>query len=201
MSKQLYFHSPFSETYVYQERDRALLLSFILSELNICAISLTSTWAFSLSSLCEKTYDAPLNRLQEHMRLLPYAFPMHKKEGLELQEMISYLTSSLLYRCVFVPEEYLQKLFILLDPFIQECKKEENFLFFLLDHYSEIKALSPINYLPKLFHSLYPEGLSKLQTILCDHFHKKGFTAHLLTIAERIKQLPSQKAIHESSSC
>lgn len=201
MSGRLYFHSPFSETYAYQQRDRGLLISFILSELEICARSLTSTWAFSLSSLCEKMYDAPLNRMQEHMRLLPYAFPQYKKEGLELQEMISYLTCSLLYRCFFSPEEYLKKLFVLLDPFIQECKLEENFLFFLLDHYSKIKSFTPLHYLPKLFHHLYPEGLGKLQKNLCDYFHKKGFTAHLLTIAERIKELPSLEALDASSSC
>jgi len=200
MSKHLYFHSPFSETYLYEERDRSLLLSFILSELEICSTTMTNNWTFSLSSLCEKTYDAPLNRLQEHARLLAYAFPEHKKEGQELQEMISHLTSSLVYRCFFPPEEYLQKLFILLDPFIQICKQEVNFLFFLLDHYHKIQAFTPLNYLDKLFHSLHPEGLNKLQKNLCDHFQKKGLTTHLLTIVEQIKKLPSQEGLYESSS-
>lgn len=201
MSNHLYFHSPFSETYPYQEKDRALLVSFILSELNICAASLTSEWTFSRLSLREKAYDAPLHRLQEHIRLLPYAFPQHKKEGIELQETLSYITSCLLYRCAFTPKEYLQKLFVLLDSFIQECKQEKNFLFFLLDHYHEIKALTPLHYLPKLFYNVYPEGLNKFQTSLCDYFHKKGFTAHLLTIAERIKQLPTEEVIHASPPC
>ena len=200
MSKHLYFHSPFSESYPYEEKDRCLLLSFILCEFEICSTTLTNTWTFSLPSLCEKTYDAPLNRLQEHARLLPYAFPEHKKEGLELQEMISYLISSLLYQQPLPAEEYLQRLFIFLDPFIQKCKQEAIFLFFLLNHYNEIQAFTPLNYLAKLFHNLHPEGLSKLQKNLCEHFHKKGLNAHLLTIAEGIKKLPRYEAIYESSS-
>ncbi len=201
MSNHLYFHSPFSETYVYQRKDRALLLSFILAELKVCAESHTTTWHFSLSSLCKQVYDAPLNRLQEHVKLLPYAFPMFRNEGIELQETLSLLRDFLIYRCFFTPEEYLQKLFVLLDPFIQECKEEEHFLLFLLEHYDHIKTLTPKNYLLKLFYSLCPEGLGALETNLCDHFHKKGFSTHLLTIAERIKQLSAQEAICESTSC
>jgi hypothetical protein len=201
MSNHTYFHSPFSETYPYEEKDRALLICFILSELNICATSLTSTWIVARSSFHEKAYDAPLHRLQEHIRLLPYAFPKHKKEGIELQEALSYITSRLLYQCAVTPQEHLQKLFLLLDAFIQECKQEKNFLFFLLDRYHEIKQLTPTNYLPKLFYNAYPEGMKKLQTSLCDYFHKKGFTAHLLTIAERIKQLPPQEVIHATPPC
>ena len=103
MSKHLYFHSPFSETYLYEERDRSLLLSFILSELEICSTTMTNNWTFSLSSLCEKTYDAPLNRLQEHARLLAYAFPEHKKEGQEHEFRVyqKFLSSFLDYRSPF----------------------------------------------------------------------------------------------------
>lgn len=201
MSNHLYFHSPFSETYVYQRKDRALLVSFILEELKVCAKSHTNTWHFSLSSFCKQVYDAPLNRLLEHVKLLPYAFPDFLKEGIELQESLSLLRDFLTYRCFFTPEEYLQKLFVLLDPFIQECKQEEHFVFFLLKNYDLIKTLSPKNYLLDLFYSVYPEGLDTLETNLCDHFYKKGFSSHLLTIAERMKQLSSQEETCESTSC
>ena len=187
---KLYFHSPFSEKSVYNEKNRALLLSFALSELFTCANELSETWVSSLSSLKNRAYDAPLNKLQEHSTLLLLAFPLHKQSIFNFKEKLAHLIYSLTH-------DHLNQLFFLLEPLIKECKQDENFLFFLLTHYKEIDKFSKPRYLLNLFYEFYPENISHLHTVICDFFHKKGFTGLIPQVTILLQQLKQRESTCE----
>ena len=172
MQAKLYFHSPFSEERIYSQTDKALLLSFAMSELFTCMKEDSKDWA--LSSYKEKTYDAPLNKLQEHVNLLLVAFPKHKESLFDLKEKVSRLIFFISRSLSFNKQDHLKELFSLLEPLIKECKEDNHFLFFLLKNQKVLASLLDPSYLPDLFESLY--GILELQTLLCDSFHKKGFT-------------------------
>jgi len=187
LQQQLYYHSPFSKTTSFTEKNKALLLSFALSEIFHCTSELSKTWDHP-SSFEEKTYDAPLNILQEHSTLLLIAFPVFISSLIEFKEKTSSLIYFLRQNLSFSPKNRLKELFLLLQPLIKQCKDDENFLFFLISHYKEINWILDSSYLPSLFNELYPDS-SKLHTLLCDHFHKKGLTRLLPEITFLLNQL------------
>jgi len=187
---KLYFHSPFSEERNYSQKDRALLLSFALSELFACMKESPKNWA--LPSYKEKTYDAPLNKLQEHATLLVVAFIDHKESLFELKEKISRLIFLISRSLAFNEKDHLKELFFLLEPLIKTCGDDEHFLFFLLKNQKELASLLDPTYLPDLFEELY--GLLELQILLCDSFHKKGFTGLIPQITVLFQDLQNKKS-------
>ncbi len=193
MQARIYFHSPFSESNIYTKKDQALLLSFALSELFTCVHELPENWAISLPSLRERFYDAPLNKLQEHATLLLIAFPQYKDSILQMKEEISRLIYFLMHKIDFSQKAFLKHLFSFLEPLVKECQTDKNLLFFLLNHNEEISYFLDVKYLPDLFKEFHPEGLPKLQILLCDYFHKKGFTRRLPEITLLIKQLNKKR--------
>lgn len=176
MQARSYFHSPFSDKDTYEPREKALLLIFALSELLACADEPTYNWTIPLPSLQERAYDAPLNKLQEHILLLRIAFPEHQESFCALKEKVSHLTYFVEKKISFSHKDLLEELFFFLEPLIKECKEDKQLLFFLLKSQEKLNFFLKPSYLLLLLKELYPEGLSNLQTHLCDHFHKKGFT-------------------------
>lgn len=201
MQAKLYFHSPFSDDTIGSLREKSLLLSFSLSEIFTCTKSESENWTLPFPSLKSREQDGPLNRLQEHTLLLLKAFPNHKTYLSKLQEDISHLTYLVLHNLEFSQKDFLKKMYLSLEPLVIECKNDMNFSFFLLTHQTEMANFLEPYYLPNLFKEVYPEGLSKLHTILCDYFHKKGFTRLLPEITILIQQLTKKEFIHESSTC
>jgi len=199
LKTRLYFHSPFSEDNVCSLRDRSLLLSFALSEIFTCAGEHVQNWTLHLPSSKERSEDAPLNKLQEHSTLLLKAFPDHKESLFQLKEEVSHLIYFLRNKIPFSQKELLEKLYIPLEPLVKECIEDKDFLFFLLTHHEKMACFLEPSYLPTLFKEIYPEGLSKLQVVLCDYFHKKGFTRLLPEITVLLQQLTKKEFIHESS--
>ncbi len=195
--KKTNVHSPFSEQTILEGNNRSLLLQFILTEIfdsfSCYKTLLTET---SLASKSDSSFFlsifqniSPLNRIQEHASLFPLAFTNKKIE-------ISIFTHSLsnavhlLYNYQEKPfctkkqktefeakiTSYLRQMFFLLEPFLEECKSDESFLFFLLKHHTEITLLTQPKYFIHLLHKLHPEGISSMQEYICDHFHERGFT-------------------------
>jgi hypothetical protein len=149
----------------------------------------SNTWA--LPSHKETTYDAPLNKLQEHTTLLLVAFIDHKESLLELKEKTSRLIFFIDKLLPFDEKDQLKELFFLLEPLIKECGVDEHFLFFLLKNQKDLASLLDDTYLPDLFEELC--GLAELQTLLCDSFHKKGFTGLIPEITHLFQDLQNKE--------
>jgi hypothetical protein len=59
---------------------------------------------------------------------------------------------------------------------MEDCKEEENFLFFLLSHQQEVSELSHTGHLTSMLKKFHPKGLRFVQEYVCDHFYRKGFS-------------------------
>jgi hypothetical protein len=130
------------------------------------------------------SFQHSLHHLKELIQLLPQAFPGKKNK---LESIIYYFF--LLNHCKSNQIQHLSKLFFLLEPFMKECKNDESFLFFILNHQKEIAVLLGAHHLVAFIAKLYPQGLTSLQKHLCDHFHKKGYPYLLPTVKSLIDQV------------
>ncbi len=205
MRKRAYLHSPFCET-IEKHESRFLLIQFILQEIflshSLCKKEnpeiLLSLQTFSPLCLSTLIQSAPLDRIQEHASLIPLAFPDKKDESFIFSHSLSN-TVNLLYnlgKCACLPKTfssqvtgYLRQMFFLLEPFMEECKNEGAFLFFLLSRQEDIGLLSHPKYLSSFLNKLYPKGLPFIQERVCDHFYKKGFPYLIPKVKTLIKQL------------
>lgn len=182
-----------------------LLLQFILEELFLCHhICETNTKELLPSfnpvsplSLAIFTQEAPIERLQEHTNLLPLAFPEKKQEVKIFLHALSN-TSNLLYNCqsnrmlekyTIQISVYFRQMFFLLEPFLEECKNDGSFLFFLLSHQKEIRLLSHPRHLSSLLRKWHPKGIASIQELVCNHFYKKGFSYLIPEIKSLIRSL------------
>ena len=192
MQKNTYFHSPFSEVTVLKGTNRFLLVQFILTEIFQSVLfpegyinrrlgPIKTLPRLSLSLFFE---TSSFSRMQEHATLLSFAFPKKKAEA----AIFSHVLSLAIHRLQNAKEKtlqtrefetelktHLQQMIFLLEPFIEECKNDESFLFFLLNHHKEISLLCHFRHLHSLLDKLHPQGLNSLQEYICDYFHEKGF--------------------------
>lgn len=203
VQKKVYLHSPFCEK-IFTQDTRFLLIEFILTDLfssyTLCQaleeklLFCGQTFnAFSLSSL---TQSAPLDRIQEHSSLIPFAFPFKKEETEIFTHSLSN-TINLFYNLskrntsskTFSSQmtNYIRQMFFLLEPFMEECKNDGSFLFFLLSHHKDISLLSHSRYLLSLLKKLHPQGLPFIQEHVCDHFYKRGFAYLIPEIKSLVK--------------
>lgn len=210
MQKRAYLHSPFCEATV-GEPNRFILLQFILKELflshSLCKdlnpkvlLTKETLIPFSLSSL---TQSAPLDRIQEHSALLPFAFPNQKEELAIFSHSLSNTVNLVYNFSRFSPlpktyplevSSYLRQMFLLLEPFLRECKNEGAFLFFLLSHYKEISLLSHSKHLLSLLKKFHSKGMGFVQEKICDHFYKKGFTYLIPEVKSLVKEFKKDTA-------
>ena len=145
MQKKTYFHSPFSEDTISRGNNKSLLLQFILEEifqfitspekLLNASHAVASNTPFFLTHLHE---EPSLHKIQEHASLLPSAFPQHKEQLAIFLHALSNVVH-LLYNYSEAPKSsrqnteelkgtlisYLKQLFFLLEPFIKECKNDQ----------------------------------------------------------------------------
>lgn len=129
-----------------------LLLQFILVELfNLVQISKNSDPFEKILSQNHYffPYDwslkiGPLVKIQEHARLLGYAFPKLAKKATNFEKKLKTLVNKI--QCVKIDEkqlpENIKTLYELLEPFIVTCNKNENLLLFLLKNNQNIHELA-----------------------------------------------------------
>ena len=208
MQTKTYFHSPFSEITVLKGTNRFLLVQFILTEIFQSVLSPTEYFNNQLGpsktatklSLSLFLDSSSFSRLQEHATLLPFAFPKKKPEA----AIFSHLLSLAFQKLQNAPKKtteikefgvelrnHLEQMIFLLEPFIEECKNDESFLFFLLNRHKEISLISNSEHLYSLLNKLHPQGLDSLQEYICDYFHEKGFPyliSEVKLLVELIKQ-------------
>ncbi len=197
MLKRNIIHSPFCDRTILEKNNRSLLLQFILTEifesfssyeklLTAPSLAPKSDYNFSLSLFQN---NAPLNQIQEHALLFPLAFQEKKIEICIFTHSLSnalHLVYNYQEKAFHTKKQktefqikitsYLRQMFFLLEPFLQECKNDEGFLFFILKHHREIVLISQPKYLMLVLHKLHPNGFFSMQEYICDHFHKRGFT-------------------------
>lgn len=187
---EMYLYSPLSPKTVHEEPYRALLLQFILSEIFHANTSLHKDdpleFVFS-SPACFFPYDwsrevGCLNKIQEHTRLLPHAFPslqpaitqfdahLHSilKEVISCRQCAEDLSPDTLKEDLSLLCHYLQ-------PFLAICRESENLLLFLLKNADELKELCGPSSVSTLLHQLYPEGLEQVAHILRKGYQSRQF--------------------------
>lgn len=174
----IYLYSPLSVKTVAEGHNRALLLQFILSELLHAMDAKNQEYVFT-SPACFFPYDwsyevGCLNKMSEHARLLPSAFPELPKEILAFQTALEQAIET---------RENFNLLFTLLEPFLIACKQSESLLLFLLRHHEEIDVTA-------LLKKMAPKGLEELSHLMQREFKNRGFHA----LIPEIEQLMS---LHE----
>jgi hypothetical protein len=194
MSKtDIFFHSPLSPSSVHEEKNHALLLQFILSEIfhAFNAIQENSFDVVCSSPSFFFPYDLSyeighLNKIQEHILLLDQAFPHHLETIHRFRVTLQKTIALAMQKQDLLFE--LRELYRLLHPLIFFCKENENLLFFLLKHQKDIAELDHPENLNDLLLTLFPEGLETVQKLVCDNYQRRGF----ISLVAEIKQLISE---------
>jgi len=181
---QLKAFSAFSPALLWEKRNRALLIQLIVYECVLMQRALqTKAPARALLSADKRfsPYDwassyGHLNKIGEHVLLLPHVFPEMSQAYQVLEKSLSKTlhapkSAAIKTRCI----KWLPLLFSALEPFIEKCKENENLLFFLLTHKQELEAFMSSGYLRSLLLRLHPRGISDLCEKLCDNYHHRGF--------------------------
>ncbi len=110
MHSGAFYHSPFSTKTVAAGEGPSLLLQFILSEFLLCRSCLKATEENIFTPFDWSREIGTYNKVQEHSKLLPYAFPSLAEEA----------------RCFAV-----SPCLPLLKPFVRACKASPHLLSFL----------------------------------------------------------------------
>ncbi len=199
------FFSPFSKSRVTEQYKSALLLQFLIDEiLKTHQAHLTSTPFEQILSYDARFFpydwahtNGHLNKAEEHISLLRIAFPKFKKATTQLEKILNSLITSLKQkpskREDFLPQG-LQNIYSLTEKLIEDCKEEENVIFFLLKNQKEIDALMGKSHLHIFLLALHPEGLTSLKEQLCDHFHDRGFFSVIPELKKLISTLELKNA-------
>jgi len=143
-------HSPFSPQMMDEEHHRSLLLQIILNDIFQMHNAHASK---NFECLCSSaptffpfdwTYPiCPLQKTQEHMLLLQQAFPTAKRKIQEFEKVLKKTlnllgsTKKKMVSCHLIP--LLRKLFYSIEPFIANCKEDENLIYFLLKNRLQIE--------------------------------------------------------------
>jgi hypothetical protein len=150
-------YSPFSMRTVGEQKNRALLLQFILTELLNAkeAHAKDDPLEFVLSSpACFFPFDwsyevGCLNKIHEHATLLEYAFPSLQKEvalfQTQLEKTLSYVVRHKKTNEELDHQEllsYFKELYQRLNPFLLNCQDNPGLLLFLVKNREEINAFA-----------------------------------------------------------
>ncbi|HKZ00378.1 MAG TPA: hypothetical protein VJ112_04350 [Rhabdochlamydiaceae bacterium] len=199
-------HSPFSPQMMIEEHHRSLLLQFILNDIFQMHSALA---AKNFECLCSSaptffpfdwTYPiCPLQKTREHMLLLQQAFPTAKKKFLKFEKVLKK-TLSLLENpkkqevsCYLM--SLLKQLFCSIEPFIENCKENENLIYFLIKNRLKIDQLMENQHLHSFLNRIFPQGLKCLSKKMSDLYYERGFQ----TVIPQIKALIAE--LEESHEC
>lgn len=144
-----FLYSPFSSSSVVEKNNDSLLLLFILKELVKSQDELKNDVPHPNGPFGWTEKATSLQKLHEHVSLLPIAFP-------QLAHKIPSLAQPV------------QKIINSLEPFILACAENENLLLFLVQHQKEL-AVKPI------LDKICPEGLEALKEKIAASFRKRGY--------------------------
>ncbi len=163
----LFFHSPFCERSDHPEGSQPVFLQFFLLELMQCineskAPEKTPSpfyWTKSMPS-----YE----KLKEHSLLLQYFFPSHTSQAREIEAIVQQEDKQLSLKDA-------RFLFTKLLPFLNICKQNSPFIFFLLRHQKEINVLIDPGNLGTLLETLHPGGTDEVFAKICNYYQSNGY--------------------------
>jgi len=190
---------PYSDIYLYSPlstktvgHNQPLLLQFILSELFYAmdADKKENPLEFVFSSpACFFPYDwcyevGCLNKISEHAELLPHAFPSLSKEITTFRVTLSEIFSKVATKKRAdekIPKAELladlNRLYLLLEPFLISCNQSEHLLLFLVKHKEQIDELADPNTLTDLLKKMAPQGLAGAAEMMRQEFKNRGFVS------------------------
>ncbi|MCI0381947.1 MAG: hypothetical protein L0207_02705 [Chlamydiae bacterium] len=189
--KTYHLYSPFSVKTVRDGQNHALLLQFILSELFHAkdAHEKDDPLEFVFSSpACFFPFDwsyeiGCLNKIHEHAILLEYAFPAMKEEADKfhaiLEKTLHHIREYKKKKMEISHEELLtclKSIYDFLEPFLLQCKENENLLFFLLKNQDTINTISYPETLANLLKKIHPKGMNHLANLLRTRYQARGFS-------------------------
>ncbi len=181
--------SLYSPQALSQKHHRSLLIQFVLFEnMEAYKAMLARKW----DSIYRRhprffPYDwaittGHLNKIQEHGLLLRAAFPDNLSAVKSFEKTLSKSLISLSKMENHSPEKFepiLQKIYLALEPFIENCKECENLLFFLLKNRPTIDAWKGEGYLRNFLCKIYSWELETLGEKMCDQYHQRGFFSQI----------------------
>lgn len=175
----------------------SLLLQFILSEL-LRAVQAKKK-KYSLESfLSFPTYSFPhdwsfnvgcLNKLKEHVSLLPHAFPNLSKRAKLFYKKLDNISTKIITKKKDPVYDHLHKdlkeLYGFLQPFLIACKESEDLLLFLIKNAEKITEIAAPETMHSLLKKMFPEGLKEASCLILHNYKVRGFHS-LLSEIEKI---------------
>ncbi len=190
--------SPFCPAMLWEAQNRALLLQFLFYELLNVHRILSRKGPFEEILSPPKGYFpydwagfyGPLNRAQDCTYFFTQVFPELQDAAQQLQKTFN----KLIFSQAAQPsrpalKKKLQHICLLLEPFIEICKENENLIYFLLKHREEIDSLMRKNYLKLQLLRLHPNGPLELCEKMCDNYHHRGFVSSIAEMKQLIAQI------------
>lgn len=191
--------------YQQKKRDSYLDLLAPLTELSGCLPAQTSffPWGFAEGSLNK------LNSLiQQYMQLEGDSIELKEIQNLidkglkESQKALEYLRASEEERSSLYVQEMIElhvssvlkaikKLHKLILPLLQNYKKNENVLFFLLRNQADFRKIYGKRVFVQFFKDMYPSGPESLEKFLLREYTKRGFKQLTKNINEKVIELIS----------
>lgn len=182
--------SLFSPQAIGERHHRGLLIQFILFELFEAyrAHQRQENWEMILSLHPRHfPYDwssvtGYLNKAQEHSLLLKESFADHAKlvrsfEKQFLKVLAFFAKKKKASKMQSALE--LQKIYLVLEPFIEICKDNENLLHFLLKNRATIDAMMHEGQLHSFLLKIHSDDLETLGEKMCDQYHQRGFFSQI----------------------
>lgn len=182
--------SLFSPQAISERHHRALLIQFILFELFEAyrAHQRQENWEmiFSLHPR-HFPYDwssmtGYLNKAQEHSLLLKESFADHAKLVKSFEKQFLKVLASLAKKKKVSKAQSIlamQKIYLVLEPFIETCKDNENLLHFLLKNRTTIDTMMREGHLHSFLLKIHLDNLEILGEKMCDQYHQRGFFSQI----------------------
>lgn len=185
----IYLYSPLTIKSVKEGHNRAILLEFILAELihamesdkkedPLDFVFATSACFFPADFSLEV---GCLNKVGDHAKLLPYAFPTLKSSIHAFNK-----TQTKVFDTVYAKKKMgvdlsheellmgLREIYYELVPFLIACKESEDLLLFLLKNSEEIGTLGGSENVGRLLMKMFPEGHDKIAHLIRRGYQAKG---------------------------
>ena len=175
----VFFFSPFSHERASNGNNRSLVLQFILSELLASFEEMQKPTPAKVLTLdpCFFPFDwaketGSLNRMKEHLRLLPYAFPQFADslQGFK-RDFESKCRQLLLEKKINKKDTlaFLHECYDALMPFLLECKNDGTLILYLLKNHTRAQKLG------LTFPILEKNEHKHIKDLVIKQYEKRGF--------------------------
>jgi len=181
--------SLFSPQAIGEIHHRGLLIQFILYEVFEAYKSYCREGKWDRVLSCHPRhfpYDwssstGHLNKAHEHSLLLKESFPNEVKQVKKFEKQFGAVLDLLAKKKISKERfiEALQKVYAMIEPFIETCRENENLLHFLLKNRETVDSLVGQGHLHAFLLRTYANDLETLGEKMCDQYHQRGFFSQI----------------------